>query len=101
NELPLTFKVSAKLPEKRKEGEEESPEEKTKLDKEFKDRVAALSEKLEQEKKLEGHVFKVRSFMVDSITKKRSELLTEKSPATEETEEVAPGVSLPGLPPQT
>lgn len=100
NELPLTLKVSAKFPDKRKEGEEESAEEKTRLDKEFEDRVAALRKKLEQEQQLQGHVFKVRSFMVDSITKQRSELMSEKAePATEA--EVAPGITLPGLPTQT
>ena len=99
NELPLSLKVAATLPEKREAGEEESAEEKTKLDKEFDDRIAGLKKKLEQEKKLEGHVFKVRSFMVDSITKKRGELMAEKPESPAEAE-VAPGITLPGLPPQ-
>jgi len=99
NELPLTLTVSAELPKERKKGEEESEEEKTRLDKEFEDRVAGLKQKLEQEKKLEGHVFKVRSYLVDSITKKRSELMEDKKEEETKTEEVAPGVSLPGLPP--
>ena len=99
NELPLSLKVAATLPEKREAGEEESAEEKTKLDKEFDDRIAGLKKKLEQEKKLEGHVFKVRSFMVDSITKKRGELMAEKPESPAEAE-VVPGITLPGLPPQ-
>ncbi len=95
NELPLVLKVSAELPKERKPGEEESDEEKKKLDQESADRVAALQKKLDQEKKLEGHVFKVRSYLVDTITKKRSELLEEKKEETAKAEEVAPGVSLP------
>lgn len=99
NELPLSLKVSAELPKERKPGAEESEEEKKKLDQEFADQVAALQKKLDSEKKLEGHVFKVRSYIVDSITKKRSELMEEeKKPEAGEPQEVAPGVSLPGLP---
>jgi hypothetical protein len=95
NELPLTVKVSAELPKERKKGEEESEEEKKKLDQEFTDKVAALQKKLDQEKRLEGHVFKVRSYVVDSLIKKRSELMEEKKEEAAKTEEVAPGVSLP------
>lgn len=99
NELPLTLKVSAELPKERKAGAEESDEEKKKLDKEFADQVSALQKKLDSEKKLEGHVFKVRSYIVDSITKKRFELMEEEKKAEAgESQEVAPGVSLPGLP---
>ncbi|HRQ91039.1 MAG TPA: DUF4340 domain-containing protein, partial [Bacteroidia bacterium] len=100
NELPLTIKVSAEFPKERKPGEEESDEEKKKLDEEFANRIAGLQKKLEQEKQLEGHVFKVRSYIVDSIVKKRSELMEEKKEEPKaNAEEVAPGVSLPGLPP--
>ena len=110
NELPLTVKVSGKFQEKRKEGEEESDEEKKTLDEEFAANLKKLKDKLAKEKALEGRVFKVRSYLVDSITKKRSELLKEKeepkegegaesSPA-KKGEEIAPGVKLP-LPPAT
>ncbi len=99
NELPMTVKVSATLPEKRKAGEEESDEDKKKLDTEFEEMVSGLKKKLEQEQKLAGHIFKVRSYLIDSITKKRSELMAEKAEAAPtEQEEIAPGVSLPGLP---
>ena len=95
NELPLSLKVSAELPKERKKGEEESEEEKKKLDGEFAAKVAALQKKLDQEKRLEGHLFKVRSYVVDSLIKKRSELMEEKKEEAARTEEVAPGVSLP------
>ncbi|MDF1656803.1 MAG: DUF4340 domain-containing protein [Verrucomicrobiales bacterium] len=97
NELPLAIKVSGKFEEKRAEGEEESDEEKARLDKELADSLAKLNEKLAAEKTLEGHVFKVRSYIVDSIIKNRSELLVEEEPETSATggEEIAPGVKLP------
>ncbi len=99
NELPMTIAVSAKFDEKRKEGEEESDEEKKRLDEEFQTNLDEMRAKLEREKQLEGNVYKVRSYLVDSITKERSELLAEKAEEEEpEGEEVAPGVKLPGLP---
>lgn len=100
NELPLAVKVSAELPKERKKGEEESEEEKKRLDQEFNDKVAAMRKKLDEEKRLEGHVFKVRSYVVDSLLKKRAELMEEKKEEEAKTKEVAPGVSvpLPGAP---
>ncbi len=99
NELPLAVKVSAVFPKERKKGEEESEEEKKKLDQEFSDTIAAQQKKLDLEKRLEGHVFKVRSYVVDSLIKKRSELMEEKKEEEgAKSKEVAPGVSLP-LPP--
>jgi hypothetical protein len=100
NEMPLSLKVSADLVEKRTAGEEESAEEKTKLDEAFNASLSTLRKKLEQEKTLEGHVFKVRSYIVDSITKKRSELMEDK-PEAAASEEVAPGVTLPGMAPSS
>ena len=101
NELPLSLKVSAELTKERKPGPEESDEEKKKLDQEFTDQLAVLQKKLDQEKRLEGHVFKVRSYLVDSISKKRSELMEEKKEeaanGADPAQEIAPGISLPGL----
>jgi hypothetical protein len=84
NELPLTVKISGNFPEKREEGEEESEEEKKKSDEKFAEELAEKKEKLAALKKLEGKVFKVRSFVVDSISKKRSEILKEKEEEEEE-----------------
>ncbi|MDF1816705.1 MAG: DUF4340 domain-containing protein [Verrucomicrobiales bacterium] len=78
NELPLTVKVSANFPDKRVEGEEESDEEKKAEDEKFAKELEERKEKLAKEKLLEGKVYKVRSFVVDSISKKRSEILKEK-----------------------
>lgn len=94
NELPLTIKVSGDFPEKREEGEEESDEEKKQKDEAFAQELKEKKEKLACEKKLEGRIFKVRSFVVDSITKTRSEILVEK-----EEEEAAPEAPATGAAP--
>ncbi|MCB1236576.1 MAG: DUF4340 domain-containing protein [Verrucomicrobiae bacterium] len=78
NELHLTFDVKGNFPTKRKEGPEESDEEKKKLDEEFAASLKTLQDKLNAEKAMAGKVFKVRSYVADSITKKRSEILKEK-----------------------
>ena len=95
NELPLSVKVSGKFAEKREEGEEETDEEKKRKDTEFENDLKKKQEKLANEKKLEGRVFKVRSFVVDSISKTRAEILKEK---TEEAETPAGTVSPPEAP---
>ncbi|MDF1738816.1 MAG: DUF4340 domain-containing protein [Verrucomicrobiales bacterium] len=78
NELPLTLKVNGKFVEKRKKGEEESDEEAKKADEAFAANLKSLQDKLAAEKALEGHVFKVRSYLVDSIIKARADLLAEE-----------------------
>lgn len=75
NELPLSLKVSGKFVEKRKKAEEESEEEAKTADKAFNDNLKSLQDKLASEKALEGHIFKVRSYLVDSIAKARADLL--------------------------
>lgn len=102
NELPLALKgVTGKFEKKRQPGEEESDEEKEKLDEQFAEELKKKEEKLAEEKSLVGHVFKIRSYVVDSILKKKADLLaTEEEGATgPEGTQVAPGVTLPGLPP--
>jgi hypothetical protein len=74
----MTLAVSADFPKGRTPGKDEKPEDKTKLDKEFKDKTTKLSEKLEQEKKLEGWVYRVSSWTLDSLLKHRAELFVEK-----------------------
>ncbi len=95
NDLPLTVKVSGDFPEAREPGEEESDEEKARLDQEFADELEEKKRKLAEEKRLEGRVFKVRSFVVDSIAKKRSELLAEKEEGEEEADPSDAGASPP------
>ncbi len=98
NELALTVKVSAEFPQARKPGEEENDEEKKKADESFAKELEENKKKLAKEKKLEGKVFKVRSFVVDSISKTRAELLAEKKveePKVEAPKAVAPKADAP------
>jgi len=76
----LTLAVAAQLPKERTPGPDEKPEDKERLDKEFKDKTAKLADKLAQEKKLEGWVYRVSPWTFDSLLKPRAELLAEKKP---------------------
>jgi len=93
SELDLTVDVSATLPTERKAGEGESEEDKKTKDEEFANQQKELKKKLDQEKKLAGHVFRVRGFVADSINKDRSELMKGEEPPAEG---AAPS-GLPGL----
>lgn len=75
---PVLVAVSADLPASRTASTNEAAADKEKLDKEFKDKQKTLSEKLEAEKKLEGWVFMVSGWTLDSVLKERSQLMVEK-----------------------
>lgn len=76
---PMTVSVSANLPKERAPGPDEQAGDKEKLDKEFKDKTAKLAEKLAQEKKLEGWIYRVSTWTFDSLLKNRAELMVEKT----------------------
>ncbi len=79
----LTISVSANLPKERTPGPDEKDEDKERLDKEFKEKTEKLADKLRSEKALEGRVFVVSKWTLDSLLKKRSEFLQSTSaPAT-------------------
>ncbi len=85
---PVDFTVTATLPTERVAGKDEKPEEKTKLDKEFKDRQAKLAEKLAKEKQFAGWVYQLPTYTVDELIKTRGQLLVEaktNAPAATET----------------
>jgi hypothetical protein len=82
-DFPMRIAVTANLPVTRVAAKDERPEDKTKLDAEFKDRQKKLSEKLASEKKFEGWVYFVPSYNVEPVIKLRSQLLTE--PPSEQT----------------
>jgi len=92
---PVTVEVSAQLAKERTPGKDEKPEDKTKLDEEFKASLKRLEEKLAAEKKFEGRPFLIAKSTVDQIVKDRTALLPEKPP------ELAPGAAPlpPGVPP--
>ena len=59
-------------------GKDEKPEDKEKLDKEFKDALAKKEEKLKNEKAYEKWTYVVSKWTVDPILKERKDLLAEK-----------------------
>ncbi|TMQ01520.1 MAG: DUF4340 domain-containing protein [Verrucomicrobia bacterium] len=74
----LNLNVSADLPKDRTPGKDEKPEDKEKLDKEFKEKTTKLEEKLKQEKAFEKWTYLVSKWTVDPLLKERKDLLAEK-----------------------
>jgi len=70
--------VNASLPKERTAGKDEKPEEKTKLDKEFKEKNDKLQEKLKAEKEYEKWTYVVSKWTIDPLFKERKDLLAEK-----------------------
>ena len=85
---PVLVAVSAQLPKERIAGKNEKPEDKTRLDKEFKDNQKKLTDKLAQEQACEKWTYLVSSWTFDSLLKDRSQLLQEKK--EEKKEEAKP-----------
>lgn len=77
----LMVDVAAEFPKERTPGADEKPEDKEKLDKEFKEKTEKLTEKLRNEKGLAGRVFLVSKWTLDSVLKKRSDFLQVEKPA--------------------
>src|SRR5205823_6625527 len=88
----LNMNVSADLPKERTPGKDEKPEDKEKLDKEFKEKMSKLEEKLKQEKTFEKWTYLVSKWTVDPLLKERKDLLAEKKeePKKEEKKEEKP-----------
>jgi hypothetical protein len=79
---PITVAVSADLPTTRTPGKDETPEEKTKLDKEFQAKRETLEKKLTKEKAFEGRPFLISKYTIEQLEKKRADLLAPKSTPT-------------------
>ena len=71
----IQVQVSANLPKERTPAKDEKPEDKTRLDEEWAAKQKTLKEKLEKESGFTKHAYRVDSYTVDSILKKREELL--------------------------
>jgi hypothetical protein len=97
----FNMNVSADLPKERTPGKDEKAEDKEKLDKEFKEKMSKLEDKLKQEKAFEKWTYLVSKWTVDPLLKERKDLLKEEKPAqtniTAQPKIEAP--SLPGPPP--
>ena len=76
--LPVRVSVTAELPKERVADKDEKPEDKEKLDKEFKEKNEKLAEKLKQEQAFEPWTVLVSKWTIDSLLKGRGELLAAK-----------------------
>lgn len=75
--------VQANLAAERTPGAEEKPEDKERLDKEFKEKQDKLKEKLTKEQAYGKWVYKVSNWTLNSVLKDRSELLKKEEPKGE------------------
>jgi len=74
----VTVALAAQPPKDRLAGKDEKPEDKARLDKEFKDAQEKSGEKLKQEQGYQNWTYLVPSWVVDPVLKERAELLAEK-----------------------
>jgi hypothetical protein len=90
----VAVEVAGKFSKERTPAADEKPEDKTRLDDEFKAKLKRLETKLADEKKLEGRVFQVAKFVLDPFLKERSGFFAEaKSDA--KAEATTPPVEVP------
>jgi hypothetical protein len=93
--LPLVVAVTAEIPKERAAGKDEKPEDKTRLDKEFKDKQKKLEDKLAQEQAYGKWIYLVSNWTVDSLLKQRHELLAEKKEEPKKDEKTAAADTTP------
>ncbi len=84
--------VTADLPKERTPGKDEKPEDKDKLDKEFKEKISKLEDKLKQETAYERWTYLVSKWTLDPLLKERKDLLTEKKEEKKEEKPAPPAV---------
>jgi len=100
----LAVAVDGKIPKERPPGADETPEDKERLDKEFKAKIDKLNEKHTHEKSLEKWTYLVSKWTVDSLLKDRGALLAEQkdeSSATPPADSATfPSSSIPGVIPE-
>lgn len=76
--IPLQLTVSASFAKERTPGKDEKPEDKTKLDKEFKDKLTKLEEKLKTEQAFAKWTYLVSKWSIDPLLKTRADLFADK-----------------------
>lgn len=74
----MQVSVSATLPKERAAGKDEKPEDKEKLDKEFKEKQEKLQEKLKAEQAFGKWTYVVSKWTIENLLKERKDLLAEK-----------------------
>jgi hypothetical protein len=78
DKFPITMAVAAEIPAERTADKDEKPEDKEKLDKEFREKTDKLKEKLNKEKAYEKWTYLVDKWTIDSLLKERKDFLAEK-----------------------
>jgi hypothetical protein len=78
DDFPVAISIAANLPSERAAAIAEKPEEKTRLDKEFKDQETKLAEKLSHEKQFQNWIYYMPAFTLDQILKPKNQLLAEE-----------------------
>ncbi|MBN1865394.1 MAG: DUF4340 domain-containing protein [Victivallales bacterium] len=76
----LSFDVSSDFPKTRAVSDDETPEEKSRRDKEFEEKTATLRARLKKETDLSKWVFEISSLDADKLTIKASDLSEQKKP---------------------
>lgn len=74
----VTLSVAAMPAPERVAGKDEKPEDKARLDKEFKDAQQKVADKLKQEQAFQQWTYLVPNWTMDAVLKNRSELLADK-----------------------
>jgi len=74
----IQVNVSAKSPKDRTPAKDEKPEDKKRLDEEWVAQQKTLKARLDKESSFSKHAYRVSSYTVDSILKKRGELIKDK-----------------------
>jgi len=78
---PVAVGINANIAEERIPAQDEKPEDKANLDKQFRDKRSQLMEKLSKEKRAENWVYLISKSTIDQLLKDRSTLLVEKNPS--------------------
>lgn len=82
DQYSVNIKTTATIPSQREAGKDEKPEDKEKLDKEFKSKCDTLKEKLEREASLGKWVYVFGKHYIDTLLKTKKELMKEKKAET-------------------
>jgi hypothetical protein len=94
----MTVATTASIPQKREAAKDEKEEDKKKKDEEFDAQKKTLEEKLAKEKACDGWVYQVTEYTINSLLKKRSEIIKKEEPKKDD---AAPAPTIPGLTPGT
>lgn len=93
----MTVTTTAAIPQKREAAKDEKPEDKKTKDEQFDAQKKTLEEKLAKEKACDGWVYQVTEYTINTLFKKRSEIIKKEEPKADAT----PAPAIPGLTPGT